>query len=155
MPSKAFAAVNALYSIATAATTVPVYDGLPVQWGQDFDAVFIGVETLDGTSSLAVEAHQDWAGIGAPGVYPKNEEITIRCVAYSWDGEAAAYSTLRTNVAAYVAAIENALRASDNNLTLNNTVLWASISIDGIDQAPSGSGSGVQVRFSVLCQARI
>ena len=133
MPTKMFAAYTALVSIADAATTVPVYDGLPVQWGQDFDAVFIGVETLDGTSTLAVEGRQDWAGIGAPGVYPKNEELTIRCVAYSWDGEAAAYATLRANAATYVAAIESALRASDNNLTLNQTVLWASIWIDGID----------------------
>ena len=147
------AALSALVTILQSAPGlegVRVSDGPPVTDLSDLDQLFIGWQP---DTETAVSLDQDFAGAGAR---TRDERFDIACYAEARSGDTD-IAARRARVFELLGEVENALRASDaapTAPTLNNTVLWAHLTVGNLTQIQR-EGSLAGVAFVVRCQARI
>jgi hypothetical protein len=151
--SRVPAAVDALLTIlraSAALSEVTVVDGPPTTNLSDLDHVFVGYQP---GAEAAVALTQDF---NAAGARTRDEEFDISCYAESRSGDTD-MQTRRSRCFALVAAVEEALRATDaapTAPTLNGTVLWAHVTAGNLLQGQS-AGAQAGVNFTVSCRARI
>lgn len=146
----AMAALLTILGDASALSDVRIVDGPEGTNLTDLQRIHVG--WAPGSES-AVELHQEFAYAGAR---RRNEEFEISCYAESRSGDTD-MAARRTEVFALVAAVEDALRATDaapEAPTLNGTVLWSELAVGNLQQIQS-EGSLAGLSFVVACRARI
>lgn len=147
----AMAALLALCRSATSLAGVAIHDGGPVTDLSETDQVFIGWSPDDGAAATFV---QDFASAGAR---RRDEDFTIIGYAESRGGDTD-LSARRVRVFALLAAVEDALRATDaqpNAPTLNGSVLWAHLTQGVLTQPQTPDGAQAGITFTVACKARL
>lgn len=152
--SRVPAAVDALLAILRAAPALAdarVYDG-PVSTNlTDRSRIYIGWSP---SSDQAVEIVQDFAAAGAR---TRDEEFSIACYAETRAGDKD-MSLRRTKVFELLAAVEDALRATDampDAPTLGGAVLWSHLTAGNLNQEQNNDGTLAGLQFTVRCHARI
>ncbi|WP_405769307.1 hypothetical protein OG539_32820 [Actinacidiphila glaucinigra] len=152
--SRVPAALDALLAILQASSDlggVKVVDG-PVSTNlTDRQVLYVGWQP---GGESAVSLTQDFASAGAR---TRDEDFVISCYAESRSGDANAAKLHRDRVFAMVAAVEVALRATNEAPeapTLNGAVLWAHLTTGDLVQVQE-SGTLAGLLFTVTCRARI
>lgn len=151
--SRVPAAIEALLAILQAAPALVearIVDGPETTNLTDLKRIHVGWHP--GAES-AVELRQEFAYAGAR---RRDEEFEISCYAEARSGDTD-MAARRTEVFALVAAVEDALRATDaapTQPTLNGTVLWAELVAGNLVQVQA-DGSLAGLTFSIACRARI
>ncbi|PAZ15681.1 hypothetical protein CLM62_12860 [Streptomyces sp. SA15] len=151
--SRVPAAVDALLSIlraASALSAVDVVDGPPTTDLSNLKRIHVGWQP---GAEAAVGLRQEFAYAGAR---RRDEEFDIVCYAEARSGDTD-MAARRTEVFALVAAVEDALRATDaapTAPTLNGAVLWAELTTGSLQQVQA-DGSLAGLAFTVACRARI
>ncbi|TXS20208.1 hypothetical protein EAO70_09350 [Streptomyces sp. adm13(2018)] len=152
--SRVPAAVNALLALLKAAPAlagVRIVDGPPSVNLTERRVLYVGWQR---GSDLAVSLEQDF---NAAGARTRDETFVIGGYIESRSGDKDAAALHRDRAFEILAAVEDALRATDaapTAPTLNNTVLWAHIVTGDLFQEQS-EGTLVGLNFSVACRARI
>lgn len=138
----------------TALPSVNVYDGYGVT-DDPGDAVMVGIsDPNDERAAPSSSARQSWAGLGARA---RDEQGTVTCVAYSWNGDPDGLASARAAVKTTLAAIENALRNDPNLGGAVTGLQWVGFG-DGdlqVEQLQAEDGTSVLVRFDIAFRARI
>lgn len=145
------AALLDLCRTAPALAGVVVHDGGPVTDLSEPDQVFIGWSPDD---AIAATMTQDFASAGAR---RRDEDFTIVGYVESRSGDTD-LSARRVRVFALLAAVEDALRATDAQPaapTLNGTVLWAHLTQGVLTQPQTTDGAQAGIAFTVACKARL
>lgn len=151
--SRVPAAVDALLTILQASSALSgatIVDGPPTTNLSDLDHVFVGYQP---NAEASVQLAQDFNSAGAR---TRDEDFTIACYAESRSGDTDMQAR-RSRAFALVAAVEEALRATDaapTAPTLSGTVLWAHLTTGNLLQGQS-AGAQAGVEFTVSCRARI
>lgn len=151
--SRVPAAVDALLAILQAVpalTEVRIVDGPDAVNATERHRIHIGWQP---DAEAAVVLQQTFASAGAR---TRDEEFSISCYAESRGGDKD-MSARRATVFAMVAAVEDALRATDaapEAPTLNGTVLWSELTTGNLQQAQA-DGAVAGLAFTVACRARI
>ena len=151
--SRVPAAVDALVAILQAVPAlaeVRVVDGPDAVNATERHRIHIGWQP---DAEAAVVLQQTFASAGAR---TRDEEFTISCYAESRGGDMD-MSVRRAKVFAMVAAVEDALRATDaapEAPTLNGAVLWSELTTGNLQQAQA-EGALAGLAFTVSCRARI
>jgi len=151
--SRVPAAVDALLAILQAVpalTEVRVVDGPDAVNATERHRIHIGWQP---DAEAAVVLQQAFASAGAR---TRDEEFSISCYAESRGGDKD-MAARRAKVFAMVAAVEDALRATDaapEAPTLNGTVLWSELTTGNLQQAQA-EGAVAGLAFTVACRARI
>lgn len=151
------AALSALVSIlraAAALSEVVVHDGHPGSDLEDADVLVVG---WDPETSAAVDFRQDF---NAAGARTRDETFDILCFAQSWTGDSSpeAVAARRVRAFALLAAVEDALRATNDAPmapTLNGSVLWAHLTAGQLRQSRGPDGAIAGVPFRISCRSRI
>jgi hypothetical protein len=147
-------AIDALVEIlggAPGMTGVLVVDGPPAVNLSDRERIYVG---HDPGGENAVEISQGFASAGAR---TRDEDFTIACYAEVRYGDKN-MARRRSRVFELLAAVENALRATDaapEAPTLNGTVQWAHLTAGTLVQSQTGNGALAGLSFAVTCRARI
>lgn len=148
------AAIDALLTIVRAApglAGVHILDGPPVEDMSSADLLAIGWQP---EAEEAAQIVQDFANAGAR---RRDEDFAIQCWAESWTGDAS-MSERRTRAFALLAAVEDALRATDaapQAPTLGGAVQWAHITSVTLRQSSTDQGVRVGLAFTVTCHSRL
>jgi hypothetical protein len=145
------AALLDLCRAAPSLAGVVVHDGGPVTDLSEQDQLFIGWSPDD---AIAATMTQDFASAGAR---RRDEDFTILGYAESRAGDTD-LAARRVRVFALLAAVEDALRATDtqpNAPTLNGSVLWAHLTQGVLAQPQTPDGALAGVTFTVACKARL
>jgi hypothetical protein len=147
-------AIDALVEIlggAPGMTGVLIVDGPPAVNFSDRERIYVG---HDREGESAADISQSFAGAGAR---TRDEEFSIACYAEVRYGDKN-MARRRSRVFDLLAAVENALRATDANPdapTLNGTVQWAHLTAGTLVQSQTGDGAVAGLSFTVTCRARI
>ncbi|WP_172384800.1 hypothetical protein [Streptomyces sp. MNP-20] len=151
--SRVPAAVDAWLAILRAAPAlsgVRIFDGPEPVNLSGADLIFVGWQP---GAEAAVFLEQDF---NAAGARTRDEDFQISCYAESRSG-GTDMAARRTRVFEMIAAVEQALRATDAAPmapTLNGTVLWAHLTTGNLLQVQS-EGTVAGLAFTVSCRARI
>ncbi|MEZ0072270.1 hypothetical protein [Planotetraspora sp. GP83] len=110
-PSRAPDVIDALVSLFNAAPILAgkVLDGPTVTAKQMRELVVVGWDGVDDSEGQAVDATQDWAGLGAGA---KDEVLTVTCAAIAARGDTDIKAARDTCYRVLLAAVENQLRAN-------------------------------------------
>lgn len=148
------AAIDALLAILRAApglSEVLIVDGPAAVNLTDRHRIYVGYAP---GAEQSVDIEQDFASAGAR---TRDENFTIACYAESWAGDRD-MALRRTRVFELLAAVEDALRATDaapEAPTLNGSVQWAQLSAGSLVQEQNSDGALAGLPFTVACRARI
>lgn len=149
------AAVDALLAILRASpalTDVRIIDGPPASTNlTERHRIYVGWSP---GSEQAVDIEQDFAYAGAR---RRDEEAAVSCYAESRAGDTD-MQLRRTKVFELLAAVEDALRATDaapEAPTLTGTVLWSQLSAGALVQEQNPDGALAGLAFTVRLRARI
>jgi hypothetical protein len=142
--------LDRLAALATAALPdVTVSDGPDLDEGTHLDLVCIGWDGDEESDTEAVDATQEWAGLGA---MAKNESLVVTCAAISVRGNGDMRSA-RAAAYASVAAIETGLRA-DPSLGFPPPTVVA-LRTGNLRQRQTPDGPEARVLFQIGVQTRI
>lgn len=151
--SRVPAAVDALLAILRAAPAlaeVRIVDGPEATNLTERRMIFVGWQP-GGEASVGLQQE-----FNAAGARTRNEDFDIACYAETRAGDKD-MALRRTAVFEIVAAVEEALRATDaapEAPTLNGTVLWAHLTTGSLQQVQS-EGAVAGLAFTISCRARI
>ncbi|MGW4426380.1 hypothetical protein [Streptosporangium sp. NPDC004631] len=155
-PSRTPAVIDALtvrFTAAIAAAAgmerVRVLDGPAVTAETDTELVYVGWDGDPDGDGQAVEATQDWAGIGARA---RDETLQVTCSVIVWSGDTA-MRPRRDRCYAILGVLEAALRA-DPSLGLPPPTV-AALAAGNLWQAQTSAGAEVRVVFAVAVKTRI
>jgi hypothetical protein len=148
------AAIDALLAILRAApglSEVLIVDGPAAVNLTDRHRIYVGYAP---GAEQSVDISQDFASAGAR---RRAEDFTVACYAETWAGDND-MALRRTRVFELLAAVEDALRATDTAPeapTLNGTVQWAHLTAGSLVQEQNSDGALASLSFTVTCRARI
>lgn len=152
--SRVPAAIDALVALCRAAPDLAqaaVRDGPPLTDLSAAQQVFIGwAPNAEAAATIA----QDFASAGAR---RRDEDFSIVGYAEARSG-GTDVKAMRDQAFALVAAVENALRATDaqpDAPTLGGAVLWAHLTAAELTQPQTTDGALAGVAFTVTCRARL
>ncbi|MFJ6566428.1 hypothetical protein ACIQNU_03350 [Streptomyces sp. NPDC091292] len=151
--SRVPAAMDALLAILRAAPAlagVRIVDGPEAVNATDRQRIHIGWQP---GADQAIELEQEFASAGAR---RRDEMFSIGCYAEARAGDTD-MAVQRARVFALVAAVETALRATDDEPeapTLRGTVLWSSLTAGNVTQLQA-EGAQAGCAFTITCRARI
>lgn len=149
--SRAPAVIDALVALCR---TAPALAGVTVQDGPQVTSkhlkavVCIGWDG-DEDNDQAVEAQQEWAGLGAKA---KDETLQVTCAALAWHGSTTT-KPVRDRAYALVAAVEDALRA-DPSLGFQPPTVVA-LATGNAFQRQTADGAQCRVVFTIAIKTRI
>ncbi|MGW0785754.1 hypothetical protein [Streptomyces sp. NPDC002913] len=148
------AAIDALLAVLGAAedlSTVRIFDGPPGQNFTQKDLLYIGHSPA---AEQAAEMTQTFASAGAR---TRDEDASIACYIESRRGDTSIRDR-RTRVFEILAAVEQALRATNDNPAapnLGGVVLWSDVTAGSLAQVQTDSGALAGLVFTVHFRARI
>lgn len=148
------AAIDALLAILRAAPAlaeVRVIDGPPGVNLTERHRIYVGYSP---GAEQAVEIQQSFASAGAR---RRDEDASIACYAETRGGDTD-MSLRRTKIFELLAAVEEALRATDaapTAPTLNGAVLWSELTAGSLVQEQGDKGTLAGLSFTVAYRARI
>lgn len=149
--SRAPAIIDALVALCEAApglTEVTIHDG-PQPTSDPLKAVVTIGWDGDEDNDQAVDASQEWAGLGAKA---KDESLLVTCAALAWHGETTT-KPVRDRAYELVAVVEDALRA-DPSLGFPPPTVVA-LSTGNAYQRQLQSGAQCRVVFTIAVRTRI
>lgn len=155
--SRVPALIDALLAAAHAALdsneAVQVYDGYGVS-GNSGDFLMIGVENPNSPDmAFSASSKQDVATLGT--TRPRDENGSVLCAAYSWNGNAN-QKLARDTAYGYMAVIEAALRADPNmGIAAGGNFIAGMGDLQRLSQNQSESGADALLVFNVRFFARI
>lgn len=138
--------VDALVSMFTAALPIEVRDGAVLQ-NTERTALYVG-SNLDDSR---FDWEQDWAGLGH--VY-RDEVFSVPCVLWVRGGDTV-LKPYRDEAFAHIAAIENALRASEDLGLEPQFNIRADLRPVSFSQPQTPDGAVCRADFSIRVQARV
>lgn len=146
--SRVLATINALVALFDGAG-LTTWDG-PVVTGDYAPAVHVGYDGDPEGDFKAVDADQEWVGLGARS---RDEEFDVICCVSVLSGNSE-LRTARETAFAMLATIETALRA-DPSLGQTPTPYVAEYRPAAVHTEPTGNGFQVRAVFSVHVKARL